>query len=77
MPSYKYRVLLDNGKLARGKILAYNKSHAIQSLKNENVQQNYTYKSVNELLYKNVLLLSFILFAITFVINKLLLREGF
>ena len=38
MPSYKYRVLLDNGKLARGKILAYNKSHAIQSLKNENVQ---------------------------------------
>jgi 23S rRNA (guanosine2251-2'-O)-methyltransferase len=46
-------------------------------VKNENVQQNYTYKSVNELLYKNVLLLSFILFAITFVINKLLLREGF
>ena len=36
-------------------------------VKNENVQQNYTYKSVNELLYKNVLLLSFILFAITFV----------
>lgn len=46
-------------------------------VKNENVQQNYTYKSVNELLYKNVLLLSFILFAITFVIKKLLLREGF
>lgn len=38
MPSYKYRVLLDNGKLARGKILALNKSHAIESLKNENVQ---------------------------------------
>lgn len=38
MPSYKYRVLLDNGKLARGKILAVNKSHAIDSLKNENVQ---------------------------------------
>ena len=38
MPSYKYRVLLDNGKIARGKILALNKSHAIQSLKNEDVQ---------------------------------------
>lgn len=38
MPSYKYRILLDNGKIARGKILALNKSHAIQSLKNEDVQ---------------------------------------
>lgn len=38
MPSYKYRILLDNGKIARGRILALNKSHAIQSLKNEDVQ---------------------------------------
>lgn len=38
MPSYKYRVLLDGGRIARGKILALNKSHAIESLKNENVQ---------------------------------------
>ena len=38
MPSYKYRVLLDDGRVARGKILALNKSHAIESLKNENVQ---------------------------------------
>lgn len=38
MPSYKYRVLLDTGKIARGKILALNKSHAIESLKNESVQ---------------------------------------
>ena len=38
MPSYKYRVLLDNGKIARGKILALNKSQAINNLKDENVQ---------------------------------------
>lgn len=38
MPSYKYRVLLDTGKIARGKILALNKSQAIVSLKKENVQ---------------------------------------
>lgn len=38
MPSYKYRVLLDDGKTAVGKILALNKSHAIDCLKKENVQ---------------------------------------
>ena len=45
-------------------------------VKNENVQQNYTYKSVNELLYKKVLMIAFIMFMVSFVINKLLLREG-
>lgn len=38
MPSYKYRVIFDNGKIGRGKILALNKTHAIESLKNEDVQ---------------------------------------
>ena len=38
MPSYKYRVIFDNGKIGRGKILALNKNHAISSLKSENVQ---------------------------------------
>lgn len=45
-------------------------------VKNENVQQNYTYKSVDELLYKKVLFIAFILFIAAFLINKLLLREG-
>ena len=38
MPNYKYRVLLENGKIARGKILALNKSQAIQTLKSQDVQ---------------------------------------
>ena len=38
MPSYKYRVIFENGKIGRGKILALNKSQAIESLKNEEVQ---------------------------------------
>jgi len=38
LPSYKYRFWLYNGKISRGKILALNKSHAIQSLKNSDVQ---------------------------------------
>lgn len=38
MPSYKYRVIFDNGKIGRGKILALNKVQAIESLKNEEVQ---------------------------------------
>lgn len=38
MPSYKYRVIFENGKIGRGKILALNKTHAIESLKNEDVQ---------------------------------------
>lgn len=38
MPSYKYRVIYENGKIGRGRILAQNKLHAIESLKNDNVQ---------------------------------------
>lgn len=38
MPSYKYRVIFENGKIGRGKILALNKSQAIESLKSEDVQ---------------------------------------
>lgn len=38
MPSYKYRVIFENGKIGRGKIMALNKSHAIESLKKENIQ---------------------------------------
>ena len=38
MPSYKYRVLFEDGKIGRGRILALSKSHAIESLKNESVQ---------------------------------------
>lgn len=38
MPSYKYRVIYENGKIGRGRILAKNKAHAIESLKNDNVQ---------------------------------------
>lgn len=38
MPSYKYRVIFENGKIGRGKILALNKAQAIESLKSEDVQ---------------------------------------
>lgn len=38
MPSYKYRVIFDDGKIGRGRILALNKNHAIESLKKENIQ---------------------------------------
>ncbi|MDD3303718.1 MAG: type II secretion system F family protein [Clostridia bacterium] len=38
MPSYKYRVIFENGRIGRGKIMALNKSHAIESLKKENIQ---------------------------------------
>lgn len=38
MPSYKYRVIFDDGKIGRGRILALNKNHAIESLKRENIQ---------------------------------------
>lgn len=38
MPSYKYRVIYENGKIGRGRILAKNKAHAIESLKSDNVQ---------------------------------------
>lgn len=38
MPSYKYRVLFDDGKLGRGRIMALNKSLAIDSLKKDGSQ---------------------------------------
>lgn len=38
MPSYKYRVIYEDGKLGHGKIMALNKSHAMESLKKENIQ---------------------------------------
>ncbi len=38
MPSYKYRVIFENGKIGRGRILALNKAQAIESLKKEDVQ---------------------------------------
>lgn len=38
MPSYKYRVIFENGKIGRGRILALNKAQAIESLKKEEVQ---------------------------------------
>lgn len=38
MPSYKYRVLLEDGKVSRGKIMALNKSHAMESLKKDKIQ---------------------------------------
>ncbi len=41
MPSYKYRVLLENGKIGRGKITALNKAKAIEALKKETMQPVY------------------------------------
>lgn len=38
MPSYKYRVLFEDGKLGRGRIMALNKSLAIDSLKKDGTQ---------------------------------------
>lgn len=38
MPSYKYRVLMENGRLGRGKVTAINKSKAIETLKDESMQ---------------------------------------
>ena len=38
MPSYKYRVILEDGKVGRGKIMALNKSHAMESLKRDKIQ---------------------------------------
>ena len=35
MPSYKYRVLLENGKISRGRVIAGNKAKAIETLKEE------------------------------------------
>lgn len=68
MPSYKYRVIFEDGKLGHGKIMALNKSHAIESLKKENIQpiaikklkekkknekKSVLYKSENQELLKN------------------------
>lgn len=41
MPSYKYRVLMENGRIGRGKITAINKSKAIESLKDGAMQPIY------------------------------------
>ena len=38
MPNYKYRVMYENGKIGRGRIMGVNKAHVIDSLKNDNVQ---------------------------------------
>lgn len=38
MPSYKYRVIFEDGKIGHGKIMALNKSHAMESLKKDNIQ---------------------------------------
>lgn len=38
MPSYKYRVIFEDGKVGHGKIMALNKSHAVESLKKDNIQ---------------------------------------
>lgn len=38
MPNYKYRIIFEDGKIGRGKIMALNKSHAIDTLKKENTQ---------------------------------------
>lgn len=38
MPSYKYRVIFEDGKVGHGKIMALNKSHAMESLKKDNIQ---------------------------------------
>ena len=41
MPSYKYRVLLENGRIGRGKITATNKAKAIELLKGKTLQPIY------------------------------------
>lgn len=38
MPKYKYRGISEEGRPARGMILALNKTHAIESIKNEDIQ---------------------------------------
>lgn len=38
MPSYKYRVIFEDGKVGHGKIMALNKSHAMESLKKDRIQ---------------------------------------
>ncbi len=41
MPSYKYRVLMENGRIGRGKVTAINKSKAIDALKDSEMQPIY------------------------------------
>ena len=38
MQSYKYRVIFEDGKVGHGKIMALNKSHAMESLKKDRIQ---------------------------------------
>lgn len=38
MPSYKYKVIFEDGKIGNGKIMALNKSHAMESLKRDKIQ---------------------------------------
>lgn len=60
MPSYKYRVIYEDGKIGRGRILAKSKAHAIESLKNDNVQpvsiqrQNDPHKRFKKIDYKRL-----------------------
>ena len=41
MPSYKYRVLMENGRIGRGKVTAVNKAKAIENLKDDQLQPIY------------------------------------
>ena len=41
MPNYRYRVLLENGQIRRGKIVATDKTQAIDRLKSGNSQPIY------------------------------------
>lgn len=38
MPNYKYRVIYENGKIGRGRIMGLNKTQIIDTLKNEGLQ---------------------------------------
>lgn len=38
MPNYKYKVILENGEIDSGKIMALNKAHALESLKKDKIQ---------------------------------------
>lgn len=52
MPSYKYRVLFEDGKLGRGRIMALNKSLAIDSLKKDGTQPIFVKKMKEKNKYK-------------------------
>ena len=38
MPNYKYRVIFEDGRIGRGKIIAANRASAIDKLKTDNNQ---------------------------------------